>query len=63
MGAGWWITITSTMYLVAAALHITLGWGLSMDDLQYAYVVVLTLPLWVPPLARLTGIKCIWEKE
>lgn len=60
MSPGWWMVYTGTIYLVAGFVNLFYKFS-PMEILQAVYVVVLSLPLWVPPISRWVGVKLFWR--
>ena len=58
---GYWLFWVSVAYVVA----FTINWYsvpcVRLEYIQAAYVLAVSLPLYVPPLARWLNVKCIWE--
>lgn len=59
---GYWLFWVSAVYLVLGMFDVFGHIKLVPDPwLQVGYVLALSLPLWVSPLARYFNMKCIWE--
>ena len=59
---GYWLFWISAVYLTLGMLDV-FGHIKFVPDpwLQVTYVLALSLPLWIKPLARYFNMKCIWE--
>lgn len=58
---GYWLFWVSTAYVVAAVANWYMVPCTRIEYIQLAYVLAISLPLWIPPLARYLHMKCIWE--
>ena len=58
---GYWLFWVSAVYLVLGMIDLFVVKFVQEPWLQVAYVLLLSLPLWIPPLARYFNMKCIWE--
>lgn len=59
---GYWLFWISTIYLILGMFDVFAHVKLIPDPwLQIGYVLALSLPLWIPPLARYFNMKCVWE--
>lgn len=58
---GYWLFWVSTIYLVLGMIDIFVEDIVKEPWLQVGYVLALSLPLWIPLLARYFNMKCIWE--
>lgn len=57
---GYWLFWVSMVYLVIGLISITYAFPF-LELLPPVYIVVLSLPLWVKPLAAWLNMLCIWE--
>ena len=57
---GYWLFWVSMVYLVIGLISITHAFPF-LELLPPVYIVVLSLPLWVKPLAAWLNMLCIWE--
>ena len=48
---GWWLVYVSGIYFIAG----------TVDIFVYPYCVILSLPLWIPPLSRWVGVKLLFR--
>lgn len=58
---GSWLFWISALYIVAGIINWNSNPCIRLEYIQAAYVLVLSLPLWVRPLARKLNMKCVWE--
>lgn len=58
---GYWLFWVSAIYLVIGFTDLFVVKFVQEPWLQVAYVVAISLPLWIPPLARYFNMKLIWE--
>jgi len=66
MSGGWWLFLNSAWYLIAGAV-LVFGYHLKSEDLtvvylQIGWIFILSLPLWIPPLARFCNMRTLWER-
>ena len=62
MNGGWWLFLNSAWYLVAGTVmvfgyHMGQGEDLFIVYLQIAWLFIISLPLWVNPVARFCNMK------
>lgn len=60
MSPGWYLAYVSIADLIVGFLNLYYKW-FEMDLLSLAYCVILSLPLWIPPLSRWVGVKLFWK--
>ena len=58
---GYWLFWVSAVYLVLGIIDLFVVKFIQEPWLQVAYVLLLSLPLYTPPLARFLNMKLIWE--
>ena len=58
---GVWLFTTGALYLELVAVDFLAGEPVPIEFLQLAWVLIMSLPLFVPPLARFFEIKTVWE--
>ncbi len=58
---GYWLFWVSVAYVAAGIINWYAVPCTRLEYIQAAYVVILSLPLWVKPLARFFNIKTVWE--
>lgn len=56
---GYWLFWVSAIYLALGMVDVFVTDIVTDPWLQVAYVVVMSLPLWVKPLARYFNMSCI----
>jgi hypothetical protein len=56
-----WLFWTTAFYLEAVAVDYNLGKPVMLELIQFAWIIIMSLPLWVPPLSRWLNVKYIWE--
>lgn len=59
--AVWWLVGTSTIYAVFGLINIVWPFT-SLLYLQLVWIVMMSLPLWVKPIAKLLDMRVLWEK-
>ena len=59
--SAWWLYWVSMIYLTVGMFDIFIYRFCRTEYIQAVWVVVLSLPLWIRPLARKLNIKCVWE--
>ena len=57
---GNWLFWISVIYLLVGIYAVFVLQYKHLEFIQMAYALVLSLPLWIPPLARWLNMKCIW---
>jgi len=58
---GVWLFTTGALYLELVVVDFLAGEPVPSEFLQLAWVLIMSLPLFVPPLARFFDIKTVWE--
>lgn len=58
---GYWLFWVSVIYLALGFVDVFVSDFVQDPWLQVVYVVVISLPLYIPPLARYFNMKLIWE--
>jgi hypothetical protein len=58
---GWWLVYVSIIYFIAGIVDIFVYHFCDIELLLFAYCVILSLPLWVPPLSRWVGVKLLFR--
>jgi uncharacterized membrane protein YccF (DUF307 family) len=66
MSGGWWLVICNIIYLIVGAVAI-FGYHLGSNDLiityiQLVWLFVMSLPLWISPIARFCNMSDPWGK-
>jgi hypothetical protein len=60
---GYWLFWMSAIYLVAGFIQIYVyEFSPRLEYIQAVWVVSLSLPLWIKPMAQWLNIKTIWEQ-
>lgn len=62
MSPGWWLIICTTVYLIAEVIAI-LVYHCSVEVefwIQLTWIIVMSLPLFVKPMARWINMKTLW---
>lgn len=67
MSGGWWLFIITAIYLIAeiiaiAVYHLGGDKNLTTFYIQLIWLFVLSLPLWINPIARFCNMKVLWKK-
>jgi hypothetical protein len=58
---GWWMVYVSGIYFIAGMLNIFVYRFCEPELIQLTYCVILSLPLFIPPLSRLVGVKLLFR--
>ena len=58
---GYWLFWVSVAYVLAGIINWYSVPCTHIEYIQAAYVLVLSLPLYIPPMARWLNMKCVWE--
>ena len=58
---GVWLFWTGAVYLELLVIDLLAGEPVPAEFLQLAWVLIMSLPLFVPPLARFFNVKTVWE--
>lgn len=61
MSGGVWLFVTSFIYFVVGMIDLFVYNFAKTEYIQIVWIVVVSLPLWIPPLARFCNMKLIWE--
>ena len=59
--SGSWLFWTSALYFELVAVNIMLGEPVPTALIELGWVLIMSLPLFLPPLARFFDIKTVWE--
>ena len=57
---GYWLFWASVVYLCVAVYNVNYPFT-SLEIIQLAWLIVLSLPLWISPLARYLNMRTIWQ--
>jgi len=65
MSGGWWLVITTTIYLIVGII-VMFGYQLPSDSLTVVYIQMMwlfisSLPLWVKPISHFCNMRLLWE--
>jgi hypothetical protein len=58
---GYWLFWVSVIYVIAGLVNHYAHWDFRLELIQMIYVLAISLPLWIRPLARQLNMKCLWE--
>ena len=58
---GHWLFLISALYLELGIIDLFVERFTEPFYLTAGYVILLSVPLYVPPLARFFNVKCVWE--
>ncbi len=58
---GAWLFLVSAIYLELGIIDLFVQRFTEPFYLTAGYVLLLSVPLYIPPLARFFNVKCIWE--
>lgn len=58
---GYWLFWISAVYLLVGIVSIFVLKYKHLEYIQMAYILAISLPLYIPPLARWLNMKCIWQ--
>jgi hypothetical protein len=58
---GWWLVYVSSIYFIAGMVGIFVYPFCGTELLQFTYCVILSLPLWIPPLSQWVGVKLLFQ--
>ena len=58
---GHWLFLVSAIYLELGMIDIFVTPFVETFYITAVFVLILSVPLYVPPLARFFNVKCIWE--
>ena len=61
ISGGHWLLLVSAIYLELGLVDMFVYKFAPVDVLPMFYVLAISLPLYIPPLARFFNVKCIWE--
>lgn len=61
LSGGHWLFLVSAIYLELGLIDLFVYHFTEPTFITMGYVLLLSVPLYVPPLARFFNIKCIWE--
>ena len=57
---GYWLFYTSVVYLIISFLNLAFHWT-RPESIQVGFILAISLPLWIKPLACWLNMKCLWE--
>lgn len=57
----WWLLGSSAIYFVAAVVNLFFPYSTLMY-IQMAWILSMAAPLYIRPVARLLGMKTLWER-
>jgi hypothetical protein len=58
---GYWLFWTSVAYIITGFIGVFVLKYQHLEYIQAVYILAISLPLWVKPLARYFNMKLIWE--
>ena len=58
---GVWLFWTGAVYLELLVIDLLAGEPVPSEFIQLAWVLIMSLPLFMPPLARFFNVKTVWE--
>ena len=58
---GYWLFWVSVVYIMVGFVGVFVLHYTKLEYIQIAYVLAISLPLYIPPMARWLNMKCIWE--
>lgn len=58
---GTWLFWVSLIYFLVGFYAVFVLQYKHLEYIQMVYVLIISLPLWIPPLARWVKVKCIWQ--
>lgn len=59
---GAWLLLVSAIYTITSIVNIWVYPFMRQELTEFAYCVILTLPLWIPPIARFCSMRVIWRR-
>jgi len=63
MSGGWWLVITSAIYLIAAIYDLLIYHENNhLVPIQLVWITIMSLPLFATPLARFCNMRTLWER-
>lgn len=57
---GWWIVYCGIIDVWVGAFNIHYHWFLT-EYLSAAFCVIVSLPLWIPPIGKWVGVRSFWS--
>jgi hypothetical protein len=57
-----WLFWVSAVYAVVGLANASIYRFTEIEYIQFAYLLILSLPLWIKPLAKFLNMKTLWEK-
>ena len=61
LSGGVWLFYTGALYIELLIINALAGEPVPAEFIQLAWVLIMSLPLFVPPLARFFNVKTVWE--
>jgi len=58
---GYWLFWTSFIYLCIGMYDLFVYTFAKTEHIQAVWILIVSLPLWIKPLARKLNMKCFWE--
>ena len=58
---GVWLVTVGALYLELLVIDMLAGEPVPSEIVQLAWVLIMSMPLYIPPLGRFFDIKSIWE--
>lgn len=58
---GYWMFWVSAIYLIVGIVNIWVYPFTKVEYIQAVWVVILSLPLWITPLARWLNMNSLWD--
>lgn len=58
---GYYLFWTTFVYFWVAMYNLFVDQFCATELIQVVWIVAISLPLWIRPLARRLNVKCVWE--
>ena len=58
---GHWLFYWTILYLLVAFYSIFVASVAEIEYIQMVWILVCSLPLWIPPLARFLNMRVLWK--
>jgi hypothetical protein len=62
MSGGLWLIVVTIIYLIAEIYDGFIYHSLHLFPIQMVWIIILSLPLWIKPIAQWCNMKILWEK-
>jgi hypothetical protein len=60
---GWWLVYVGGAYLIAGITNHWIYQFTTDEYIQVAYCIILSMPLYIPLLARWVGVNTLWSRN